>query len=389
MANSKTPSLKKPREKALIDLYFTSDAEMVVQSRKEGKEKQTTINEVCKKKLRDKTCRELARWMYDAGIPFNVVNYLNFAVEIEAIGQFGPGMKPPSYHEIRVPLLRKEVEHTRDLTKGHQEKWARYGCSIMSDGWKDEIAKKDIINFLVNSLKGSVFIKSVDAFHAVKSGNLLFKLLDDMVEEIGEANVIQVVTDNASNYVATRRLLEAKRSNLYWSPCAAHCVDLILEDIVEISSIHNQKNNLRKMFNSEEWNSKFWAKESAAKRALHSKKRNRLAQQRLNDLVFVKYNRALRHRYNRHDTVDSISLKDIDDSNEWAAGVDEPTYRTIISANASSSRGGALHSRPKASRSELVDEELEDSEEEQGIGDHKSDEEEEVDLIIDNDEEDY
>ncbi|XP_074375325.1 uncharacterized protein LOC141717112 [Apium graveolens] len=28
---------------------------------------------------------------------------------------------------------------------------------------------------------------------------------------------------------------------------------------------------------------------------LHSKKRNRLAQQRLNDLVFVKYNRALRH----------------------------------------------------------------------------------------------
>ena len=73
------------------------------------------------------------------------VNYPRFAIAIEAIGQFGH-LKPPSYHEVRVPLLRKEVEHTRDLIKGHQEGWARYGCSIMSDGWNDEIAK-DIINF--------------------------------------------------------------------------------------------------------------------------------------------------------------------------------------------------------------------------------------------------
>ena len=53
IASSKAPSSKKPREKGPIDLYFTPDAEMVVQSRKEGKGKQTTINKVCKKELRD------------------------------------------------------------------------------------------------------------------------------------------------------------------------------------------------------------------------------------------------------------------------------------------------------------------------------------------------
>ena len=53
---------------------------------------------------------------------------------------------------------------------------------------------------------------------------------------------------------------------------------------------------------------------------LHSKKRNRLSQARLNDLVFVKYNRALRRRYNNRDTIDPISLQDIDDSNEWLIG---------------------------------------------------------------------
>ena len=35
----------------------------------------------------------------------------------------------------------------------------------------------------------------------MKDATLLFKLLDDMVEEIGEANVVQVITDNAKNYI--------------------------------------------------------------------------------------------------------------------------------------------------------------------------------------------
>jgi len=41
----------------------------------------------------------------------------------------------------------------------------------------------------------------MDVSDVVKNANLLFKILDDLVEEIGEENVIQVVTDNASNYV--------------------------------------------------------------------------------------------------------------------------------------------------------------------------------------------
>jgi hypothetical protein len=53
---------------------------------------------------------------------------------------------------------------------------------------------------------------------------------------------------------------------------------------------------------------------------LHTKKRNRLAQSRLNDLVFVKYNRALRRRFLKKDSSDPIILEDIDESNEWLLG---------------------------------------------------------------------
>ena len=53
---------------------------------------------------------------------------------------------------------------------------------------------------------------------------------------------------------------------------------------------------------------------------IHTKKRNRLEHQRLNDLVYIKYNRALKKRYNEHDSIDPIILKEIDESNEWLIG---------------------------------------------------------------------
>ncbi|KAK1362850.1 hypothetical protein POM88_038411 [Heracleum sosnowskyi] len=41
---------------------------------------------------------------------------------------------------------------------------------------------------------------------------------------------------------------------------------------------------------------------------------------KLNDLVFVKYNRALKRRYELRNVIDPISLNEIDDSNEWLSG---------------------------------------------------------------------
>ncbi|XP_049356683.1 uncharacterized protein LOC125821311 [Solanum verrucosum] len=56
---------------------------------------------------------------------------------------------------------------------------------------------------------------------------------------------------------------------------------------------------------------------------IHSKKRNRLALSRLNDLVYIKYNRTLKRRYDARDLIDPIRLDNIDDSNEWLVGCPE------------------------------------------------------------------
>ena len=63
----------------------------------------------------------------------------------------------------------------------------------------------------------------------------MFKYLDEVVEEIGEENIVQVITYNASNYVNVGMRLMEKMRKLWWTPCAAHCIDLMLEDIGKLN----------------------------------------------------------------------------------------------------------------------------------------------------------
>ena len=54
--------------------------------------------------------------------------------------------------------------------------------------------------------------------------------------EIGEDNVIQLVTDNAANCKKAGELLMMKQTKLYWTPCADHRIDLMMEDIGKIKT---------------------------------------------------------------------------------------------------------------------------------------------------------
>ncbi|KAJ9562030.1 LOW QUALITY PROTEIN: hypothetical protein OSB04_007190 [Centaurea solstitialis] len=89
-------------------------------------EGQQAINAVVQKELRDKACQYIARWFYDARIPFHVANYDSFKIIIEAIGQFGLGMKPSSMYKLRVKNVEEQVNN-------HKKEWAEKGCSILSD----------------------------------------------------------------------------------------------------------------------------------------------------------------------------------------------------------------------------------------------------------------
>ncbi|XP_010525599.1 PREDICTED: uncharacterized protein LOC104803372 [Tarenaya hassleriana] len=132
---------------------------------------------------------------------------------------------------------------------------------------------------------------------------------------------------------------------------------------------------------------------------IHTKKRNRLLQSRLNDLVFIKYNRALQRRYKMEDTRDPILLDEIDESSEWLlgrmegnsddddfvfddddsltwsqvgriAGAYDPSYNTRRSSSTNAQDGPALSSRMNKRKSIAIENTLTlmDEEEEEDIG---------------------
>ncbi|KAK4284916.1 hypothetical protein QN277_001685 [Acacia crassicarpa] len=88
----------------------------------------------------------------------------------------------------------------------------------MTDGWTDK-RRRTTINFLVNSPKGTIFLKSVDASDISKTTDKIFKMIDDVVKEVGEKHVIQVVMDNAASYKAAGEMLMEKRRD-----CIGHLV---------------------------------------------------------------------------------------------------------------------------------------------------------------------
>ena len=97
----------------------------------------------------------------------------------------------------------------------------------MFDGWTNRKGRI-LLNFLVHCPKGTMFIKSLDASERIKDATTICELLHGFIQEIGVQNVVQVITDNAANYVYAGRMLMERHPTLFWTPCAAHCLDLLL-----------------------------------------------------------------------------------------------------------------------------------------------------------------
>ncbi|RVW90766.1 hypothetical protein CK203_046415 [Vitis vinifera] len=173
-------------------------------------------------------------FIYDSVAP-NKTNSHHFKNMIIGAQQAGMGIEPPSPYEIKNKYLEMEYKDMEDYVIQQREKWKIYGCTIMSDGWTRP-TRLSIINFMAYSKESTVFLKLVDASNNIKDHKYIYKLLKNVIKEVGVDNVVQIAIDNGSAFVKVGKLL-MKKFNLYWTPCAAHCINLMLEDIGKRPSI--------------------------------------------------------------------------------------------------------------------------------------------------------
>ncbi|KAG8375895.1 hypothetical protein BUALT_Bualt09G0006700 [Buddleja alternifolia] len=198
------------------------------------------------KEANSKAHMEIAKFFYDTCIPINACNSRYFQSMFDAALAIGPGYKVPSYHDLRLPLLRDAKKELQLWIDNIRSLWEESGCTIMGDGWTDN-RHRTLINFLVYCPRGTIFWKSVDASNVVKDAQALFGLFQEVIEWVGPSNVVHMVTDNGSNYVAAGRLIQDHFTHINWSPCAAHCLNLVLKDIAKmdhVAAIVNQASKL-------------------------------------------------------------------------------------------------------------------------------------------------
>ncbi|KAK4594044.1 hypothetical protein RGQ29_017929 [Quercus rubra] len=211
-----------------IDNYFAPrtipGAQPSIKSVLAGKEKKWRVD------------MSIARWMYDTCIPINAVNSSYYQPMFNAVAFYGPGYRGPNYHALRVPLLRDAKREVQLIVDSHRSYWADTGCTIMADRWTDT-RHRTLINFLVYCPKGIIFIRSVDASDLVKDAINLSNLFDEIISWVGPANIVHLVTNNAANYVVAGKIVCGKYRNISWSPCAAHCLNLIFKEIGKMDHI--------------------------------------------------------------------------------------------------------------------------------------------------------
>ncbi|XP_024015950.1 uncharacterized protein LOC112089200 [Eutrema salsugineum] len=188
----------------------------------------------------------VALFFYDVCMPMNAVNSRFYQPMISKIASMGHGYIGPSYHDLRVRLLRDAKLQVSLIIDSVRSTWAGTGCTLMDDGWKDT-RQRPLINFLVYCPKGITFIKSVDASGIYTNAENLCNLFSDVVEIIGPQNVVHMVTDSAPNYKAAGAKHVERYPAIYWSPCAAHCINLIFQDMGELPQVEKLTSSASKI----------------------------------------------------------------------------------------------------------------------------------------------
>ena len=94
------------------------------------------------------------RFFYAEDIPHWKVRSPFFLQMLKAVGQAGPSYMPPSYYQLRTKELEDEVKCVEKDLLSVRDKWKKYGCTIVCDGWSDT-RHRPIINFMASSIHRS------------------------------------------------------------------------------------------------------------------------------------------------------------------------------------------------------------------------------------------
>ncbi|KAL4325034.1 hypothetical protein GQ457_11G009230 [Hibiscus cannabinus] len=238
------PDTVEPSSSLLVNREGTGNVAGERRKRGKGKSSAAEVNalgfplvELGARRVNNNVHMAIGRFLFDIGATLDAVNSVYFQPMVDAVISGGNGTLMPSRDDLQGWILKKSVEEVKSDNEKLIASWVRTGCSILVNQWNIQ-AGRILLYFLVYCPEGTVFLKSIDASSVINSSDALYELLKQVVEEVGSKHVLQVITNCEEPYIVAGRRLAETFPTLYWTPCAAHCVDLILEDFAKVEWIN-------------------------------------------------------------------------------------------------------------------------------------------------------
>eukprot|EP00253_Pinus_taeda_P010810 PITA_10810 len=189
------------------------------------------MDKIFQKERREELDLTITFFFYQNFISFNVARSPLFIEMCRALTQGAPsGYVPPGSEKLRTTLLTKAKKEVKKMLEPIVASWPISRVSIVSDGWTDP-ARHPIINFMVSSLNGPVFMKAVDTLGEYKDVQFVGELFIEVNEDVGVDSCVQIITDNAPVCKVVGTIVEVEYPQVFWTPCIVHSLNLALKSI--------------------------------------------------------------------------------------------------------------------------------------------------------------
>jgi hypothetical protein len=152
--------------------------------------KQSSLHASFRKQDRSAVDQLWGRACFGNGLPFRLANDPYFKDAVKGTAAFGESYTaPPSADKLRTSPLQKERELLQTGLDAYKEQVSFSGATITSDGWSD-VRRRPLLNLLVVSPKGELFLKAVDTCGEVKDATFIAARLTEAIHEVGAENVV-------------------------------------------------------------------------------------------------------------------------------------------------------------------------------------------------------
>ena len=171
----------------------------------------------------------IARAVYSSNTPLNFAENHYWQ---EAFRLLNPSYNPPKKSQLTGQLLDEEYER---VSAKIAEKVNKCTCiAVIATGWTNATG---YVNITVSTPQ-PVFLKSIDTKESECSAAYIADIICGVIEEVGAAKVLVLLTDNTSNNMrAAWKLIQQQYPHITAAGCAGSSLEGLLDDIMKLETL--------------------------------------------------------------------------------------------------------------------------------------------------------